>query len=85
MVHFRPISLCNVVYKITSKALVNRFQEDHRFCMDEAQSAFMSRCLISGNIITAYEILHSMKNRYVGKEGSFALKLDLSKAYDRVE
>ncbi|XP_016684200.1 uncharacterized protein [Gossypium hirsutum] len=77
--------LCNVIYKIASKALVNRFQEVLRFCIDEAQSTFMLGYLISDNIVVAYEIFCSMKNRRLGKEGSFALKLDLSKAYDCVE
>lgn len=36
MSHFRPISLCNVVYKITLKALANRFQEVPPRCIDEA-------------------------------------------------
>lgn len=56
-----------------------------RFCVDEAQNTFVLSCLISDNIIAAYEILHSIKNRRAGKEGSFTLKLDLSKAYDSVE
>lgn len=85
MMNFYPIGLCNVIYKIASKALVNRFQEVLRFCIDEAQSTFMLGYLISDNIVVAYEIFCSMKNRRLGKEGSFALKLDLSKAYDCVE
>lgn len=41
--------------------------------------------MITNNIVAAYEILHSMKKRKSGKIGSFGLKLDMSKADDRVE
>ncbi|XP_012453593.1 uncharacterized protein LOC105775646 [Gossypium raimondii] len=66
MMNFHPLSLCNVLYKIASKALVNRFQEVLQFCIDEAQSAFVSGRLLSNNIVAAYEIFHSMKNRRFG-------------------
>lgn len=57
----------------------------HTWCIDEARCGFVPRCLISDNIITAYELLHLIKNRRVGQNGSFALKFDMSKAYDIVE
>ena len=41
--------------------------------------------LITNNVIVAYEALHSMHARKKGKTGSLALKLDVSKTYDRVE
>ncbi|KAH1064021.1 hypothetical protein J1N35_029008, partial [Gossypium stocksii] len=49
-----------------------------------ARSAFIPRRLIVENVMVAFELLHSFKNRG-GRSGSFALKLDISKAYDRVE
>jgi hypothetical protein len=33
----------------------------------------------------AYEALHTMPTRMRGKKGFMAIKLDMSKAYDRVE
>lgn len=37
------------------------------------------------NVLFAYEILHMLKQKRIGRKGSMALKLDLSKVYDRVE
>ena len=49
------------------------------------QSAFQPYKAISNNILVAFETLHHMKTKKIGKEGYMALKLDMSKAYDRVE
>lgn len=45
----------------------------------------MSDQLISDNILVAFKTLHYMRNRCTGKIGYMALKLDMSKAYDRVK
>ena len=53
--------------------------------ISEAQSAFVPRRLIINNIMIAFEINHFLKRKMQGKEGVVALKIDMSKAYDRVE
>lgn len=85
LTHYRPISLCNVVYKIVSKILANRLKVALKHCISQAQAAFVPGRQILDNVILAHEFVHHFNNMRIGKEGFMALKLDMSKAYDRVE
>ncbi|XP_020688855.2 uncharacterized protein LOC110104200 [Dendrobium catenatum] len=77
---FRPISLCNVFYKIVAKILANRLKPILPFIIHESQSGFISKRCSTDNIILASEILREFK----GNHKYFCAKLDIKKAFDSV-
>lgn len=48
-------------------------------------SAFVPHKMIYNNVIMAHELIYTLKRKKHGKFESVALKIDMSKAYDRVE
>lgn len=82
---FRPISLCNVIYRIIAKVMANRLKKILNDIISPIQSAFVPNRLISDNIIIGYECLNKIRLSRSKRQGLVALKLDISKAYDMVE
>ena len=82
---YRPISLCNVVVRIATKVIANRLKDILPFIIFENQSAFITGRMITDNAMKIFELFHSMNKKTKGRNGVLALKLDMSKAYDRME
>jgi len=72
-----------VLYKILSKVLANLLKKVIGERISGAISFIEGRSILH-NALIANEIVHHMKCKG-GKHGEVALKIDISKAYDRVD
>jgi hypothetical protein len=70
---------------VVAKVITNRLKYILPNIISHNQSAFVPGRIISDNILLAYELTHYLQNKRTGGPGYAALKLDMSKAYDRVE
>ena len=65
--------------------LANRLKTILPKIISKSQSAFLSKRLITDNILVAFELMHYLEHKREGNEGFMVIKLDTSKAYDRVK
>ncbi|KAK2648564.1 hypothetical protein Ddye_016053 [Dipteronia dyeriana] len=82
---FLPIALCSMVYKTVAKMLTARFKSLMPGLISSHQSTFILWRLAFDYVMVAFESLYSIAQKKVGKKGLMAFKLDMTKAYDRVE
>ena len=78
---FRPISLCNVIYKILTKIIANRLKPLLPFIISNEQTGYVEGRQIMDSVILSNEVIHTLKT---SKTPGMLIKLDLSKAFDRV-
>lgn len=62
LVNFRPISLCNVAFKIITKILAKRLKRILPSIISETQAAFIVGRIIPDNIMIAHELLHALNS-----------------------
>lgn len=84
MTDLRPISLCNVAYKVFSKVLANCLKPFFNKCILEEQVAFVEEQAILDNLLVAQENFHYLQCKTKGKVGETTMKIDFSKVCDRV-
>ncbi|KAK4384299.1 hypothetical protein Sango_3074900 [Sesamum angolense] len=80
---FRPISCCNVIYKIITKVMVKRMQIILEKLIDNCQNAFVPGRSISDNVLIAQELLSGYNQKKLPPRCT--IKVDLQKAYDMVD
>ncbi|GAU24827.1 hypothetical protein TSUD_157400 [Trifolium subterraneum] len=85
MKDLRPISLCNVLYKMIAKVLANRLRCCIDKCVSQEQSAFVEGRSILDNALIATKVIHALKRKTQGRKCELTLKIDISKAYDKVD
>ena len=79
---FRPISLCNLCYKLISKVAALRLKPFLDSSISPQQFGFLKNRQIHEPVAITREVLHSVK---LMKKSALILKLDLTKAFDRVD
>lgn len=79
---YRPISLCNNIYKKFTKILVNKLRPHINCIIDPLQRRFVLKHRASDNFIIVQETLNCFNSK---TRNFMALEIDLEKAFDKIE
>lgn len=79
---FRPCSLCNTIYKLVAKLLMNWLKPILPSIFSVEQGAFAKGRNIHNNILLAQELLHSLEKASPSRS-LIMVKLDMEKFYDQ--
>lgn len=79
------IILCNYSYKVLSKVLTNKLKPILSKLISPTQNTFVAGKQIQDNTGIAYELFHFLNVRKPKCKFKLGIKLDMQKAYDRVE
>ncbi len=69
--HFRPISLCNTVYKIVTKILVLRLKPLLSSFISPLQTAFVAGRRGANNVVIAQELIYTLERKKKERQDSW--------------
>jgi hypothetical protein len=78
---YRPIALCNIIYKLLTKIIAGRLKTILPTIISPEQSGYVEGRQIMDSVILAHEVIHSLQKT---KTPGMLLKLDISKAFDKL-
>lgn len=83
MKDYRPISCCNVLYKMIYKIIANMLKCILPRFIASNQSAFIKDRLLIENLVLAFELVKDYHKE--DKAPHYAMNIDISKAFDSVQ
>lgn len=83
LTEYHPISFCNYYNKIMLKLIANMLADVLPSIISPAQSGFVRGQDIDDNIVLVQEMIADLGHKHQG--GNITLKLDMLKAYDRLD
>ena len=79
---YRPISCCNIAYKVITKIIANRLKPILKSSISRSQSAFLKGHSLGENVLLAAEIIRRYESPNCSR--SSMLKIDIHKAFDTI-